>query len=509
MFMNTYRRITHRIIPFILLFRHPQPMESKTGSEAVESWEAAQLAALPQSPKSRLLLLLQVSEMRAMFLTFILSLAVYAMCFYGPRLQSHPWHIFIFIGFSICFVRYVASGGSACDARLFKHRVVAIVTGSNSGIGLATATALLRHGITVVFAVRDVEKMKKMVPKIAKDLDILDPSLLDDYIHILPLDLTSASSIQNFVTEFANLRLPCHILVNNAGALRSRYGVQPAPCVTRELEKFFEGDAKSGRPRILAPPVEGALVEDSFACNFLGHFLLTLLLLPMLDKCSARVINLTSLIHISVTDKTKIEEMNMTDVRTWDGPTAYARAKLCVIWFTRALQRRFDELGGGAQAFAVHPGTVWSPFHMPFYRDSPCGIFMLFPLLMSPLAWLCMKSTEEGCQTTIQCALGRNLSPGQHYAECGISACSPLAQDDEKGEAMWRYCLSLLGLTEEVVTRGKRRDDDVDDDEDEDEDETEKENERLKEQVEIALQQALLQKQVNRQQKQPARKTRT
>lgn len=262
----------------------------------------------------------------------------------------------------------------------------------------------------------------------------------------MKLDLADCSSVRNFVEEFASLGLPCNILVNNAGALLSRHRIMK----TTSSAPFFPGQSKT---QFVAHD-GGKLVEDTFATNYLGHFLLTLLLFPLLVRSSARVINLTSAFHMSVTSSIDVPSMNMIDPSKWTGPDAYARSKLCMIWFTRSLQRRFDALGCAAQTFAVHPGTVWSPFHMPFYRDSPFGLFMLFPALMAPMSYLCMKSAREGAQTTLHCIFGTHVEPGQHYAECALAACSEYAQDDDRAEQLWRYSLDLVGLTEKVVTRG-------------------------------------------------------
>ncbi len=304
---------------------------------------------------------------------------------------------------------------------------------------------------------------------------------MNKVLRVMELDLTSFESIRSFVVKLAELmqvlRMPVHILVNNAGALLSRHGYAK----TSSSEDFFGEDAVEGltttsastvkssssstssssagsarspsKAGSAASKVSDALVENTFATNYLGHFLLTALLFPLLAKSATRVINLTSAFHMSVKANVPVHEMNMVDKKTWDGPTAYARSKLCNIWFTRSLQRRFDACGSQAQAFAVHPGTVWSPFHLPFYRDSPCGIFMLFPLIMAPMSWLSMKSPLEGAQTTLHCIFGQKVNPGQHYAECSVAATSPVAQDDDKAEELWKYSLELVGLTEKVLTR--------------------------------------------------------
>lgn len=137
----------------------------------MRGWSAAAYNDPPRSPKSRLVLLCQMAEVRAIVIFIIGCALTYLLCFHGPRLKSHPWHIFIFVGFMCCLVRYIGAGGICCTIRPLP-RTLAIVTGANSGVGLATTIGLLRSRITVIMAVRDVEKAYASLPYIQQQLGL-------------------------------------------------------------------------------------------------------------------------------------------------------------------------------------------------------------------------------------------------------------------------------------------------------------------------------------------------
>lgn len=277
---------------------------------------------------------------------------------------------------------------------------------------------------------------------------------------VMELDLDSFRSVARFVSDFYALGDLClSFLVNNAGAMLSASGLVE--------------DAHVDRP-----------IDKAFCSNHLGHFLLTSLLFPTLVRDGTRVVSLSSAIHLAFGAGCPVESANMCDPKTWDAPAAYSGAKIANIWFIRSLQRRFDayytqssslssspSLSSNtvrASAFALAPGTVWTPFHMPYYRNFMGGVLLWFPVLMAFPSWLAFKSSLEGCQTTlhllfanhpdvqkvrpeiaqkITALIAQNPSaqptPGQMHAECRVSAISPVAADDEKAEEMWAYSLRL------------------------------------------------------------------
>src|SRR5665647_470326 len=138
---------------------------------------------------------------------------------------------------------------------------VAIVTGANIGLGFDTALALAGKGCSVVLACRNLDKAKAAQEKILAH----HPKAR---IECLALDLGSLKSVRAFAASFSKSHKKLDLLINNAGIMMPPYSLS---------EDGFEGQ---------------------MAANYLGHFALTKLLLPLLSKTpGSRVVSLSSLAH--------------------------------------------------------------------------------------------------------------------------------------------------------------------------------------------------------------------
>ncbi|MFE6286366.1 SDR family NAD(P)-dependent oxidoreductase [Streptomyces sp. NPDC057877] len=186
-----------------------------------------------------------------------------------------------------------------------------IVTGGHAGIGREVTRALVKAGASVTVGSRDPDRAGAGLAGIGG-------------VGVSRLDLSDPASIDAFTDRWLASDRPLHILVNCVGV--------PAPG-TRER------DARG--------------YEVQFATNHLGHFQLTLGLLPALRAAhGSRVVNVTSGAH------------RFGAIR-WDDPhfdsgydpgTAYAQSKLANVLFTVELDRRWA--GDGIRGYAVHPGVV-------------------------------------------------------------------------------------------------------------------------------------------------------
>src|SRR5688500_8884540 len=92
---------------------------------------------------------------------------------------------------------------------------VALVTGANTGIGLATATALARQGAQVFIACRSSEKAEAARAEIQRASG-------SSSIAVLSLDLGDFASIQSCARTFLARDTPLHLLINNAGLAGAR-----------------------------------------------------------------------------------------------------------------------------------------------------------------------------------------------------------------------------------------------------------------------------------------------
>jgi NAD(P)-dependent dehydrogenase (short-subunit alcohol dehydrogenase family) len=180
-----------------------------------------------------------------------------------------------------------------------------IVTGANSGIGRAAASALAGAGAHVVLAVRNTEKGEAAAATMPGSTEVRS------------LDLASLASIREFAAAWDG---ELHLLINNAGVM--------VPPLTRTADGF----------------------ELQFGTNHLGHFALTGLLL---EHVTGRVVTVSSTAHRF--GSIDFEDLNW-ERKPYKAWRAYGQSKLANLLFTAELQRRLTQAGSPVLATAAHPG---------------------------------------------------------------------------------------------------------------------------------------------------------
>jgi NAD(P)-dependent dehydrogenase (short-subunit alcohol dehydrogenase family) len=269
-----------------------------------------------------------------------------------------------------------------------------LVTGGNTGIGLATAKGFARRGGRVYLACRSQEKGRAAVAGIVAETG-------NDAVGLLPLDLADLASVRACADAFLALGEPLHVLVNNAGVGGAR------------------GLTADG-------------FERTFGINHLGHFALTTALLDHLAASGpARVVTVSSEAHHQVTE-VDFEALRQP-TRSRIGLREYAVSKLCNVLFTQELARRAD--GRGVTAYALHPGVVAS------------DIWRRVPWPLRPLMKRRMLSTEQGARTSIYCATAPELAgtSGRYYDNCQEREPSPAATE-ELGHLLWKHSEAWIAL---------------------------------------------------------------
>ena len=247
---------------------------------------------------------------------------------------------------------------------------LAIVTGANIGLGFETALALAGKNCTVVLACRNMPKAEAAKAQIVEK----HPKAT---LECMPLDLGSLQSVRAFAAAYAKRHATLDLLINNAG--------------------------------IMMPPY--ALSEDGFesqlAANYLGHFALTGLLLPLLTQTpNARVVSLSSLLH-------KWGNIRLDDPhfkKGYDKRQAYGQSKLACLMFGYELQRRLAQAGHSTLSVAAHPGV------------SATNLFQHMPKIVqvfAPLTSLLLQSAQGGAQPSLYAALGEDIRGGDY---CGPGA---------------------------------------------------------------------------------------
>lgn len=261
-----------------------------------------------------------------------------------------------------------------------------LITGANTGIGLATAHALAARGGRVHVACRSPEKGQAAVAGIRETTG-------SDQVAFLQLDLADLGSVREAARTFLALGEPLHVLINNAGVAGRR------------------GLTKDG-------------FELIFGVNHLGHFAFTTALLENLTSSRARIVNVASDAHLQATgiDFDRLRR----PARTMAAMHEYAVSKLCNVVFTQELARRLA--GTGVTAYALHPGVVAS------------DIWRRVPWPVRPLITRRMLSVDEGAETSLYCATAPELADvsGRYYEKCAEREPSPVATP-ELGERLWEH----------------------------------------------------------------------
>lgn len=196
-----------------------------------------------------------------------------------------------------------------------------IVTGGHVGLGLETSRALSKAGASVTVGSRNPDRAAAALAGIER-------------VDVAALDLLDPISIDAFATRYLDSDRPLHILVNNAGIMGG------------ELARDARG------------------YESQFATNHLGHFQLTLGLLPALRAAhGARVVNVSSGGH-ALSDIRWEDPHFTTD---YDGMLGYGQSKTANVLFAVELDRRWA--GEGIRGYAVHPGVAFGTNLMPWLTE--------------------------------------------------------------------------------------------------------------------------------------------
>ncbi|MBN1812656.1 MAG: SDR family oxidoreductase [Anaerolineae bacterium] len=260
---------------------------------------------------------------------------------------------------------------------------VCLVTGATSGIGQATAHALARLGATVVVAGRSPEKSAATVAQIKGLCD--DPNA-----DCLLADLSSQAAIRQLAQQFKDRYQRLDVLVNNAGA------------VFMQRQESVDG------------------IEMTFALNHLGYFLLTNLLLDVLQASApARIVNTSSELH----KKAHLDFDDLQNARRYRGMNAYHQSKLANVLFTYELARRLE--GTGVTANALNPGLVATNLGM-----NNRGLSPLMKRLVDRMMGI---SPEEGAQTGIYLATSPQVEgvTGKYFVKQEAIPSSPESYDED------------------------------------------------------------------------------
>lgn len=282
---------------------------------------------------------------------------------------------------------------------------MAIVTGGGRGIGFEVALHLAGLGAHVIIGGRDEQEGLAAVARIREEHR-------EAKVEFKTLDLGSVQSVRHFVHCFKERNLPLNILVNNAG-----------------LMLVPEGRTEDG-------------FELHFGVNYLGHFLLTWLLLDDLKQsgtldCFSRVINVSSSAH-------RVGEIKLNDLNNseyYSAHAAYCQSKLAQLLFSVHLQQDLSAGGYPMSSCAVDPGMV----HTALYRH----IWAPLRLAQGVVAQLLFWTPKEGAATVLFTSLSPALEgdrAGGYWANGRRQMTSPLTSDPWLQRSLWETSVQMLGL---------------------------------------------------------------
>jgi NAD(P)-dependent dehydrogenase (short-subunit alcohol dehydrogenase family) len=286
---------------------------------------------------------------------------------------------------------------------------VAVITGSNSGIGYEAAAVLAARGARVVLAVRNLDKGAAARDKIVADAPGADVTLQQ-------LDLTSLDSVRAAADALRSTHPRIDLLINNAGVMWTP-----------------KDTTKDG-------------FELQFGTNHLGHFALTGLLLDtLLPVPGSRVVTISSLGHRLLAD---IHFEDLQWEHRYSRIAAYGQAKLANLLFTYELQRRLEHAQKDTIAVAAHPGGSYTELA----RNIPTILHPAYRIV-GPMIF---QSAAMGALPTLRAATDPDVRGGQYYGPDGIGEqrgnpklvhSSSRSHDRELQQRLWTVSEELTGVS--------------------------------------------------------------
>lgn len=271
----------------------------------------------------------------------------------------------------------------------------AIVTGANSGMGMATVRALSDMGAKVIMLCRSekrgTEALEKLSSEKYRDLELI------------LCDLGNYDSIRAFANIVRRGYDHIDILVNNAGF------------ISLDRQETEEG------------------LERQFGINHIGHFLLTMSLLDLMGE-GGRIVNVASGAH--KTGKIHFDDINLT--KGFNVIKAYSQSKLANVLFTRELARRVKDRG--ITVNCCHPGAVATNIGI----DRDTGFGKTVTRLLKPF----FQTPEQGARTAIFLASDDSVSDvtGEYFYKCRIAKSSKRSKDMELAKKLFEFSEELTGL---------------------------------------------------------------
>jgi len=284
---------------------------------------------------------------------------------------------------------------------------LAIVTGANIGLGYETTLALAKKEMSVILACRNLEKAEEAKQKILGEAP-------KAHVEIMQIDLSSLKSVRAFSASFLKKYKKLDLLINNAGVMIPPYS---------QTEDGF---------------------ELQMGANYFGHFLLTGLLLDIIEKTpESRIVSLSSIAHKSG----KINFDDLQSEKNYSKMEAYSQSKLACLMYAFELQKRLDKKGSKTLSVAAHPGVSNTNLsqHIP----------KILQLALTPLFMFMVHKPASAAQPTLLAALGKDVKGGQYFGptgfremngKAGLARFMSFSKDEGVAKSLWETSEKLTDI---------------------------------------------------------------
>lgn len=287
------------------------------------------------------------------------------------------------------------------------------ITGGASGLGAETARAMAARGAHIVIAARDMAKGEEAAKTVREATG-------SDMVDVIACDLGSLANIRECAGATLAKYDKIDLLINNAG-------VMACP----------QGATSDG-------------FEMQFGTNHVGHFLLTNLLMPALEKADgARIVNLSSRGHHF--DTVHFDDPQFEN-REYDKWASYGQSKTANIMFSVGLEKRLA--GKGIHAYAVHPGGIQTNLGRHLTEEDIAAL--LKRMEENSGESVAFKNVEAGAATTCFAATAPEIEGkgGVYLEDCHVAdvddndltgSVKSYAVDPDNAERLWALSEELVG----------------------------------------------------------------
>ncbi|HEY6412371.1 MAG TPA: oxidoreductase [Edaphobacter sp.] len=290
-----------------------------------------------------------------------------------------------------------------------------LITGANSGIGYHAALKLVRKGAEVILACRDRQKGEFA-------LDRLHSEAPNIHMELAILDLASLGSVRELAAQELGKNRPLHVLINNAGVM--------APPKRQQTRDGF---------------------EMQFGTNVLGHFALTALLMPALERAERpRVVTVASIAH----KRGRLNFDDLQSMKSYSPMGSYQQSKLADLMFAFELDRRLRAAPSPVMSIAAHPGVAQTNL---FEKGDYSPVQKSLRKVVSHAIGIMLNTDAEGALPTLYAATAADAKSGGYYGPKGFqemrgdevvaAQVAPQARDEVAAARLWKICEELTGVS--------------------------------------------------------------